>query len=541
MEYKINLHNGCYGPKMESDNRRKGRLKSVAQYATDGWPQRNKRQFLAQFTALLKTMQPLISANIIKVVVKLAAEFYKEYTGYKKLHTEACKNRRSDGKLHEQLAAVLLYLLHYVPNDALLEDIATNTFADNDTATHCQEISTIVRQYYNMFGKKRESAATRDARDAEALGDLIAQFRQTVLDRPEVHSSRLGHKALVHKMAPSPVRKKFYVVLGIQTDATEVQIKAAYRKKARESHPDRGGDAQVFNEVTEAYNVLSDPEKRQAYDNARTQGAACAAGRGHKGLTTTALPQEQSFFLTAVWDGKSTLVMRLNNIMTRCGLGPCVSQRFIDVLTQLDRQIGNLMKGLQVEEPKHASDSVPQFGSKGAYTQTLGWFLALFHVFNNLDEGIDANTAEVLTVIMEKNLLPRVEKCGNTDVYHAQVGKYSKDLFRKFAFTLSLSSVLFRRECINVYDAICKTHQPKLLATDDGGQPEPDLYMLNGTDEHKLAFLPMVLQPVIQGTWFNKGKELPEMALTLKNVQVPHEDTRVKDHAAKPRRAKTKW
>lgn len=510
-------------------------------YATDGWPQRNKRQFLAQYSSLLKTLQPVISTNIIKVVVKLAAEFYKEYTEYKKLHTEACKNRRRDGKLHEQLAAVLLYLLHYVPNDAILEDIAAKVFDDNDITTHCQEISTIVRQYYNMFGKKRESVATRDARDAEALGDLIAQFKQTVLDQPDVHSSRLWHKALVHRTVPSPVRKKFYVVLDIQTDATEAQIKAAYRKKARESHPDRGGDAQVFNGVTEAYNVLSDPEKRQAYDNALTQGAAVAARRGRKGLTTTALPQEQLFFLTLVWDGKSTLVMRLNNIMTRCGLDPCVSRRFIDVLTQLDLQIGNLMRGLQVEEPKHESDSVPQFGSKGAYTQTLGWFLALFHVFNNLDEGIDANTSAVLTVIMEKNLLPQVKKCGNIDVYHAQVGKYSKDLFRKFAFTLSLSSVLFRRECINVYDAICKTHQPKLLETDKDGQPEPDLYMLNGTIEHKLAFLPMVLQPVIHGTWFKKGKKLQEMAITLKTVQVPYEDTRVKDHAAKPRRSKTAW
>ncbi|MFD1212379.1 J domain-containing protein [Arthrobacter sp. GCM10027362] len=57
-----------------------------------------------------------------------------------------------------------------------------------------------------------------------------------------------------------------YEILGVPTNATERQIKAAYRKAARATHPDRGGDAAHFHEVTLAYEVLSDPQARRLYD-----------------------------------------------------------------------------------------------------------------------------------------------------------------------------------------------------------------------------------------------------------------------------------
>ncbi|NKX53808.1 J domain-containing protein [Arthrobacter mobilis] len=57
-----------------------------------------------------------------------------------------------------------------------------------------------------------------------------------------------------------------YEILGVPTNATVRQIKAAYRKAARATHPDHGGDAAHFHEVTLAYEVLSDPQARQQYD-----------------------------------------------------------------------------------------------------------------------------------------------------------------------------------------------------------------------------------------------------------------------------------
>ena len=64
-------------------------------------------------------------------------------------------------------------------------------------------------------------------------------------------------------------KKDFYEVLGLSKNATEAEIKSAYRKLARQHHPDvdkSEGAAGRFKEVSEAYQVLSDPAKRKNYD-----------------------------------------------------------------------------------------------------------------------------------------------------------------------------------------------------------------------------------------------------------------------------------
>ena len=72
--------------------------------------------------------------------------------------------------------------------------------------------------------------------------------------------------------------KDFYRVLGVSKDASEADIKKAYRKLARTHHPDQNpGDAaaeQRFKEISEAYDVLSDPKDRQEYDALRAMGGA---------------------------------------------------------------------------------------------------------------------------------------------------------------------------------------------------------------------------------------------------------------------------
>ncbi|MQA17198.1 MAG: molecular chaperone DnaJ [Pseudonocardiaceae bacterium] len=69
------------------------------------------------------------------------------------------------------------------------------------------------------------------------------------------------------------IDKDFYAELGVSPSATADDIKRAYRKLARESHPDTNpGDARTearFKSVSEAYGVLSDPDKRSQYDEAR--------------------------------------------------------------------------------------------------------------------------------------------------------------------------------------------------------------------------------------------------------------------------------
>ena len=59
----------------------------------------------------------------------------------------------------------------------------------------------------------------------------------------------------------------YYRILGIDKTASESDIKKAYRKLASKHHPDRGGDADTFKQVQEAYDVLSDVNKRAEHDN----------------------------------------------------------------------------------------------------------------------------------------------------------------------------------------------------------------------------------------------------------------------------------
>ncbi|KIJ17275.1 hypothetical protein PAXINDRAFT_162188 [Paxillus involutus ATCC 200175] len=70
---------------------------------------------------------------------------------------------------------------------------------------------------------------------------------------------------------------KFYDLLEVSPDASESDLKKAYRKKALRLHPDKGGDPELFKEVTHAYEVLADPEKRSIYD-ARGEGGLSEQG-----------------------------------------------------------------------------------------------------------------------------------------------------------------------------------------------------------------------------------------------------------------------
>jgi DnaJ-class molecular chaperone len=62
--------------------------------------------------------------------------------------------------------------------------------------------------------------------------------------------------------------KNYYIILGITSDSTQSDIKAAYRRLAKEFHPDHYGESQIpFQVLQEAYSVLSDPKSRKAYDD----------------------------------------------------------------------------------------------------------------------------------------------------------------------------------------------------------------------------------------------------------------------------------
>jgi len=67
---------------------------------------------------------------------------------------------------------------------------------------------------------------------------------------------------------------KLYETLDVAKNADEKEIKKAYRKLSRVHHPDKGGDEHKFKEVNAAYEILSDPEKRKAYDKYGLEGVS---------------------------------------------------------------------------------------------------------------------------------------------------------------------------------------------------------------------------------------------------------------------------
>ena len=72
--------------------------------------------------------------------------------------------------------------------------------------------------------------------------------------------------------------KNYYDTLGVSEDASNDQIKKAFKSIAKKEHPDRGGNEKIFKEANEAYDTLKDTRKRQEYDTIRKYGQQGTGG-----------------------------------------------------------------------------------------------------------------------------------------------------------------------------------------------------------------------------------------------------------------------
>ncbi|KAH7915250.1 hypothetical protein BJ138DRAFT_1142032 [Hygrophoropsis aurantiaca] len=85
--------------------------------------------------------------------------------------------------------------------------------------------------------------------------------------------------------------KDYYKILGVARDCTDTEIKKAYRKESLKHHPDKGGDEEKFKLVSEAYAVLSDPQRRERYDMGEDEDGQGEGGMGGFGMNPADLAE----------------------------------------------------------------------------------------------------------------------------------------------------------------------------------------------------------------------------------------------------------
>jgi molecular chaperone DnaJ len=165
-----------------------------------------------------------------------------------------------------------------------------------------------------------------------------------------------------------------YDTLGVPKNASPAEVKEAYRKLAREHHPDQGGDEARFKEIQGAYDVLSDPEKRKQYDQ-----FGSANGRGG--------PQFQEFDLGDLGD-------LFGGLFGGGGFGRSARpqpERGADLQAEVHVSFEDSLRGVQVPvraevetachtcggtgaEPGTAPVTCPQCGGRGVVSDSQGLF-----------------------------------------------------------------------------------------------------------------------------------------------------------------------
>jgi molecular chaperone DnaJ len=172
-----------------------------------------------------------------------------------------------------------------------------------------------------------------------------------------------------------------YDTLGVPKNASADEIKKAYRKLAREHHPDAsGGDEARFKEIQGAYDVLSDPEKRQQYD-----AFGSANGRMGSGFGDGGGPQFADFDLSDLFGGlfgggrqRGPVAERGADLEAHATISFEDSLRGAEVRVPVELETACRTCGGTGAEPGTAPTVCPQCGGRGVTSDSHGLF-ALSH------------------------------------------------------------------------------------------------------------------------------------------------------------------
>ncbi len=168
--------------------------------------------------------------------------------------------------------------------------------------------------------------------------------------------------------------KNYYDILGVNQNASEEEIKKAYRRLAHKYHPDKkGGDEKRFKEINEAYQILSDPQKRrqydqfgQTFDQAQTRGGFAGFDGFDFGFDI-----KNGFYSGSGTDFEDIF----SDIFETMGFGKgqerTYSQRGSDIAVDLEISFEEMAKGVEKELNLYKKVICSQCGGSGAKNQKL--------------------------------------------------------------------------------------------------------------------------------------------------------------------------
>ena len=132
---------------------------------------------------------------------------------------------------------------------------------------------------------------------------------------------RVADRFLLAFFRPETVRKDPYMLLGLPPNFDSSMLKSKYREMALKSHPDRGGSTELMQDVNEAYDVLSDPTKRQKYDQWKAYVAPASKTRPSPRPQPPAEPPPAWAYRDFIGDVITVVVMIRNELKDRTAVG----------------------------------------------------------------------------------------------------------------------------------------------------------------------------------------------------------------------------
>lgn len=129
-----------------------------------------------------------------------------------------------------------------------------------------------------------------------------------------------------------------YEELGVAPDATPDEIKAAARRRSKDTHPDRGGDAEAFQRVRQAVMVLSDPARREKYDR-----TGSTEPESENAFESEAMGLVGGLLQNAVMPPPNAPALDLD----RYDIAAVMRQSLRDLIAQADRDIATVKKQIE--------------------------------------------------------------------------------------------------------------------------------------------------------------------------------------------------